>query len=175
MTLTVASLLARAEIADVLARYAHAADRADWELLRSCYHVDAIDQHGPYRGGVAGLVDFVQGVAETVTATQHQLGQQWVVLDAGNEAADVETYCLAWYGRASRRTGEQWSILQGLRYLDRLDRRDGRWAIARRAVVMDWEHTSPVTTAPRLEQWLRGGRGQADPSTAFFQGGAPGV
>ncbi|HXW08993.1 MAG TPA: nuclear transport factor 2 family protein, partial [Steroidobacteraceae bacterium] len=39
-------LLARDGIHEVLARYARGVDRADAELLKSCYHADAIEEHG---------------------------------------------------------------------------------------------------------------------------------
>ena len=41
-----ARLLARQEILEVLARYARGVDRADGELLRSCYHEGAMEEHG---------------------------------------------------------------------------------------------------------------------------------
>lgn len=173
MSMDVAGLVAHAEICEVLARYAHAADRGDWPLLRTCYHPDAHDNHGPYSGGVDGLVDYVSAVAESLTMTSHQLGQPWVHLDPGLTTARTETYCCAAYGRRSAGDGTEWFITQGLRYLDRFELRDGLWAIARRAVVMDWEHVARVTVPPRLGDWLRGGLGSADPSHALFPPSTP--
>ena len=41
------------------------------------------------------------------------------------------------------------SVAQGLRYLDRFERRAQRWAIARRTVVLDWEHVfEPAAASP---------------------------
>ena len=39
-------LVAESDIRRVLADYARAIDRVDFELLRSCYHPDAVDEHG---------------------------------------------------------------------------------------------------------------------------------
>ncbi len=161
-------LLAQAQICDILARYCHAADRGDWALLRTCYHSDAHDDHGRYSGGVDGLVDYVSAVARSLTYTSHQLGQKWIEVEPGRTTARAETYCFAAYGRRSPKDGSEWFITQGLRYLDRFERRDNRWAISRRAVVMDWEHVSPVTNPPRLDDWLRGAVGPADPAHTFF-------
>jgi hypothetical protein len=165
------TLLARAELADVLARYVRAADRGDWDLLRTCYHDDAYDDHGEYKGGPDGLVVHVRAVAAQLMFTTHQLGQQLVEVDLPKDRARAETYCLAWYGRRSPASGRDWSIAQGLRYLDVFERRAGLWAIASRKVVMDWEHTFAVTHPPRLDAWLRGGPGPADPSWSFMPPG----
>lgn len=165
----VEGLVARAEIADVLARYVHAVDRGDWDLLRSCYHADAYDDHGPYKGDVDGLVRFVTGLADRLLSTTHQLGQQLVEVDPPGGVARAETYCLGWYRRRSASTGTEYSVAQGVRYLDLFEHREGRWAIARRTVVMDWEHTFRVTEEARLEDWSRGGRGPSDPSHEFFR------
>jgi hypothetical protein len=162
------TVVARAEVNDVLARYVHAADRGDWELLRSCYHDDAYDDHGEFKGGPDGLVDHVRAVAGLFLFTMHQLGQMLIEVNPTYDAARAETYCLGWYGRQSSGSECLWTIAQGLRYLDEFEKRDGRWAISRRRVVMDWEHTFPVTHPPQLDAWLRGGHGSEDPSTTLF-------
>jgi hypothetical protein len=161
-----ATLIARAEITDVLTGYVHGADRNDWELVRRCYHADATDDHGLYSGGVDGLIAFLTELAATLTATSHQLGPPHIHLEG--DIAKVETYCLGCYERLGP-DGEMWSIAQGLRYLDRFERRDGRWAIAKRVVVLDWERVlNPGRPSKPAATWQRGGRGSADPSYAFF-------
>ncbi|MCB2109209.1 MAG: nuclear transport factor 2 family protein, partial [Rhodobacteraceae bacterium] len=40
----IAALLDKEEIRDVLMRYGRGVDRADADLLRSCYHPDAIEE-----------------------------------------------------------------------------------------------------------------------------------
>ena len=167
MTLSLADLLARAEITDVLTSYVRGADRNDWELVRRCYHADATDDHGLYAGDLDGLLVFLSGVAATLTSTSHQLGPPYIEIDG--DAARAETYCLGWYERPGSE-GAIWSIAQGLRYLDRFERRAGRWAIARRVVVLDWEHVFPPGRSPApAASWQRGGRGDADPSAGFFR------
>ena len=46
----VRELLDAEQIRDVILRYCHAADRGDWDLARSCYHPDALDDHGIFSG-----------------------------------------------------------------------------------------------------------------------------
>ena len=166
MTGDLATLLARAEITDVLTRYVRGADRNDWELVRSCYHPDATDDHGLYSGGVEGLLVFLADVAATLRLTSHQLGPPHIEIDAGT--ARAETYCLGWYERPGS-DGAIWSIAQGLRYLDELECRAGRWAISNRVVVLDWERVfEPGRPSVPPATWRRGARGIADPSAGFF-------
>ena len=166
MSIDLATLLARAEITDVLTRYVRGADRNDWELVRSCYHPDATDDHGLYAGDVDGLMEFLAEVAATLSATSHQLGPPHIEVD--DAAARAETYCLGWYERPGSE-GSIWSIAQGLRYLDRLERREGRWAIVSRIVVLDWERVlAPGRPSEPAASWPRGARGDADPSSGFF-------
>lgn len=164
------TVIARAEIADVLARYARAADRGDMDLLRSCYHPDAYDNHGLYKGGLEGLVAFVEEISTDFVTTTHHLGQQVIDIAIDGHHARAETSCLCWYRRQDR-CGAERSIVQGLRYLDRLDSREGHWAIAQRAVVLDWEHVfEPGPQSDISSRWLRGKRDRSDPSIEHFAG-----
>lgn len=159
-------LIDRAEVTDVLARYAHGVDRRDWALVRSCYHRDAHDDHGLYQGDVDGLITFLTTLAEQFLTTTHHLGNPVIVLDGGS--ARVETPCLGWYRRPGH-DGTVRSIVQGVRYLDRLEWRDQRWAIADRTVVLDWEHVfDPNLPSPEVPGWSRGRPGPDDPSVAHL-------
>ena len=165
MTMNLDDLLARAEITDILTSYVHVADRNDWELVRRCYHADASDDHGLYSGDIDGLILFLRGVAEVLTATFHQLGPPHIRLDG--DSAHVETYCLGWYQRSTRDDSNR-SIAQGLRYLDNFERRNDRWAISKRVVVLDWEHVLPLHPSSPASSWQRGARGADDPSFEFL-------
>jgi hypothetical protein len=166
VSIDLATLLARAEITDVLTRYVRGVDRTEWDLVRDCYHPDASDDHGLYSGDVDGLIAFLQHLATTLSSTSHQLGPPHVEIHG--DAARAETYCLGWYERTGR-DGALWSVAQGLRYLDRFECRSGHWAIADRVVVLDWERVfSPGTPSVPPATWQRGARGAADPSADFF-------
>ena len=161
--MTIDELIARAEIADVLARYARGADRADWGAVRGCYHADAQDDHGLYRGGVDGLIVFLQQVAGKLLSSSHQLGNLLIEIDRDRDpnSARTEAYCFVWYRRADRQGAER-AVAQGVRYLDHFERRNGRWAIARRTVVLDWEHLfESGAQAPISAGWQRGASGEA--------------
>ena len=151
-------------IQEILGRYSHAVDRQDFELARSCYHEDAHDDHGRYKGDLDGLIAFFQKLGGTLTSTYHMMGQPYTVLR--DDKAWVVT--CAFYRRQSAGAAE--AVIQGLRYLDYLERREGRWGIARRTVVLDWEHA--VHEAPQVPsgpEWSRGGYGEQDPATEFLR------
>ncbi|MFN3256470.1 MAG: nuclear transport factor 2 family protein [Ilumatobacter sp.] len=158
-------LMARTEITDVLLRYVRGADRADWDLVRSCYHPDATDDHGLYRGDVDGLIGFLTALAGALDSTSHHLSPPLIVVD-GDDARS-EAYCIGSYTR-SRRGGGTTLVCQGVRYLDRLERRSGRWAISTRVVVHDWERVFIDGESAPPDSWQRGARGSDDPSSTFM-------
>jgi hypothetical protein len=52
--------------------------------------------------------------------------------------------------------------------VDRFERRDGRWAIATRRVVLDWEHQlGPRPLPPAPDRWVRGSRDGSDPAAVL--------
>jgi hypothetical protein len=125
--------LDRQEILDVLARYARAVDRRDWDLLRTCYHPGALDHHTGYDGDVEGFVDFVATVMPETLVTHHAIGQQYVEIDG--DAARCESYATNVHRHLDAPDRDYTS---GCRYVDRMERRDGRWRIAERFAVRDW-------------------------------------
>lgn len=141
MAMTVDTLLAKAEIADVLQRYARGIDRLDFDLVRSCYHPDAYDDHGALSGDVdtfiAGARDFLPRYA----ATMHFLGNMSIEVDG--DTARAETYAVA-YHRVEGPDGAGKDDIWGIRYVDRFERRDGEWRIAHRVVAQEWRRVEPV-------------------------------
>ena len=165
----VRELLDRQQIYQVLMRYCRGIDRADPELLRSVYHEGAIDRHGPWEFSDAKR-DFVAFAIPRhdalETATQHHISNCLIELDGNN--ASVESYFLAFQPTKVEDGTEALSFIGG-RYLDRFERRDGRWAIAERTVVNDWSRLSlPGEEWPPMRDHLRGGRREADPSHGLF-------
>lgn len=111
-----------------------------------------------------GLIEFLRHLARRFLSTTHHLGNQLIELT--DDGARVETSCLAWY-RLPARDGAERSIAQGLRYLDRLERRNATWAIAHRRVVLDWEQLfEPGRPSIVDPGWSRGTADSTDPSYA---------
>ena len=159
-----AEMLDREEIRGVLTDLARGTDRLDADLIRSCYHPDAIDDHAEYRGGPEGFAEWVLEVLPHFATTTHFLGNMSIELD-GN-IAHCETYCVAHHFTRPEDAGGERDLCMGLRYVDRFERRDeGCWRIAERRCVWDWSNTIPVSAKHIFgETYVRGCRGPADPS-----------
>ncbi|MDH4365910.1 MAG: nuclear transport factor 2 family protein, partial [Acidimicrobiia bacterium] len=74
MGLTLDDLLAKEEIREVLFRYCRGIDRLDFDLVESCYHPGAYDDHGTYQGDVPGFITMCKGFLPRFVCTQHFLG-----------------------------------------------------------------------------------------------------
>ncbi len=155
----------RAEIYGALVRYCRGVDRRDPDMIRSTYHPDAYDDHGAYQGDLDGFVEFVEKeVWSRFRTTMHKLGQALIEID-GDEAC-AETYAVCHHVIAEQGNDVADSVM-GIRYLDRFERRDGEWRIARRELLWEWIRTDAL--APLDPSWTLGTASAAD---AVFAAGA---
>ena len=97
--MTVDELLDQQAIRDVLIRYTRGIDRMDPDLVRSCYHPDAHDDHGAFRGGTEEFVAWFQEALSFFERTMHFVGNQLVEVDG--DVARAESYCVAYHRRAN--------------------------------------------------------------------------
>ena len=139
----VAALLDREEIRRVVMDFARAVDRRDWDLMRSCFHPGARDDHGAFAGDAE---DYVAWVAENLPRfaerTMHFIGNVIVELD-GPGTARSESYVIG-YHRYTREDGTRADWIAAGRYLDRFEKRAGAWKIADRRLVWEWVRDEPV-------------------------------
>lgn len=151
-------LLDRAAIREVLARYCRAADRCDEELLRSCYHRDALDRHGPFAGPAGDFAAWVIRAQRTSSiTTQHAVSN--VVIELGDGVAWVESAFMATHVRpVAEGFDEPFMDTFWGRYVDRFEKRDGVWAIASREVVHDWSERRACGPRMPLAEAYRAGR-----------------
>ncbi len=154
-------LASREAIRDLVYRYARAIDRLDEALLRSVFHPDSRHNHfyeGPSSdpgsstsGEEPGdFVAFAFALLRTFRRTHHQMGNTLIEFD-GDDVAKVETYFTAYH--LMRAKGDplagpgaydsEMDYLVGGRYVDRFERRDGEWKIARRTGLTDWMRLEP--------------------------------
>lgn len=170
---TVRRLADRAEIHDVMCRYARGIDRGDADLVRAAYHPDAYDDHVHYKGNVEGFIAATAKRMAEVDNSMHLLGNCLIEF-AGPDLALVETYF------ASRRTrapvGDEALGLapndaicrqQCGRYLDRFERRDGEWRVAKRLVVVDARFDTVAKGGARDSALVWGTRDRSDPLYRF--------
>jgi len=136
------ALGARAEITDCLHRYTRGMDRLDRELARSAYHDDAIDDHAGFVADVEAFLDWAFDYHASQVRHQHHLTNITIDLDLSvvPAVAHVESYYtfVASYGDDAAPV-----FLTGGRYLDRMERRAGRWAIAARVCTAEWRTKVP--------------------------------
>lgn len=123
----------RAEILDCIHRYCRGMDRLDRDLARSAYHDDAVDDHVGFAGPVDAFLDWAFEYHATQVRHQHYVTNHSVEIDG--DVAHAETYYLF----VGTMADEQAPLtVTGGRYLDRFERRDGCWAIAARACLVEW-------------------------------------
>jgi hypothetical protein len=161
MTISAAELSDREEIRDVLFRYARGIDRLDLALVRSCYHPDAHDDHGAFRGDLEGFLAWVGDALSFFESTMHFIGNQLIELDG--DVAHTESYCVAYHRRGTEDGQEAYDLVTALRYVDRLERRDEAWRIADRVCVFDWSRRDPIVGEWAMDGAVRGQRGAGDP------------
>ncbi|WP_068255203.1 nuclear transport factor 2 family protein [Janibacter corallicola] len=152
----------RFEIQDVLFRYARAVDRLDHAGIADCYFDDAIDVHGGYTGDAAGLVEDIRLRHRTIDSSQHFISNVLIEFE-GEHRAHVESYCLCFLRqeRAEGAEAQDLAIIR-CRYVDRFERREGRWGIADRVVVFDESRSVPVVDVLD-DEWVASARDGTDP------------
>ena len=150
---TVADLLAKQEITEQLYRYCRALDRFDKPMAMQVWHEDATADYGDdiFQGTGEGFVEWVWPVHEHgFTFHSHQITN--VLIDVRDDTAVSEAYVTVWL-----RPVEGDDLVDRGRYLDRWERRDGRWAIVARRYVSDMSGMSAGAS-----------RGPDDPSWELF-------
>jgi hypothetical protein len=140
---TIDELLAEAEIRDVQMRYCRASDRMDYDLLRACFHPDATFDYGAFFvGDVDGFIAVAERSLPAYSGTTHVTGNQLV--EVKGDSAWAEHYTLATHRCPADDKGPLRDFVTSVRYIDRLEKRDGRWLIAKRVLILDWCRTDPV-------------------------------
>ncbi|HWL42064.1 MAG TPA: nuclear transport factor 2 family protein [Ilumatobacter sp.] len=155
-------LLDESEIRQVLARYTRAIDRADDELLRTCYHPDAHDVHGDFSGTIDEFVEYLRHRRGRTAASTHFIGNQVIELDG--DRAWTETYCLVWLRFAADGDPPERDRFVPVRYCDRFERRAGGWRIADRITVYSPGRIDPVVQGAEVDGFVGGRRDRDDPA-----------
>ena len=160
------TLLDKAQIHDALMRYSRGVDRGDGELVVSCFHSDATLDMG--RGPMSAAA-LAEGIATmTATGAMHFIGNEYVEVDG--DIAYGETYFISYATITD--SGQPATRSRGGRYLDRFERRDGQWKIARRLLVDEWSRLDDLPApGPPPSAGHVGLRSKDDPVYTFRNGG----
>jgi SnoaL-like domain len=138
------NLIDREAIRCVIHRLARAVDRRDRAQLESCYHPDAMEDHGALVGTAARFCELASTPPGIYERMHHNVGTIHIELDG--DVARSEAYVCA-SGRLIERAADGAVRTRSIyaRYVDRFERRQGEWRIAQRIVVKDWTDVRAVT------------------------------
>jgi hypothetical protein len=171
----------RLEIQDVIYRWCRGIDRLDLDLIRGVYHPDGQAYHGPSPRSPDELIAWIEERQPSITHSMHQAGNIRIEF-TGPDTALVETYMASRQRFADSAKEARVAMLgaevasqPGIlyvdsvgRYVDRFERRNGRWAILKRTVIVEGlapmllaDHYKPDATWPPLAR-----RDRDDPSYA---------
>ncbi len=131
-----AELADRMAISDLIYRYTRAMDRNDVVLGYSIWHANSIADFGQsYQGDGPGFVDFACASHQNLLAHQHFIGI--IIIDLDGEEAGSEAYFHA--NMQAPAEGAIRHLAVWGRYLDRWERREGRWGIIKRVTAIDFD------------------------------------
>ena len=125
-------LMDRQAILDCIARHARGHDRHDVDLLTGAYHEDGVDEHGhainpgPKYAAWANAIHAAGSRLHTHNITTH-------TCEIDGDVAHCESYVIVSLLDNNEKTAR---MISG-RYIDRLERRAGRWKIALRRATVD--------------------------------------
>lgn len=118
----------RADVADVLVRYATGIDRRDWDALRSCFTDDCQADYGPIGRWDSGaeITEFMRDAHATAGPTLHRITN--VVVEEAGDGVRARCYVDALVMFADQPAGTRATGT----YDDELVRTGEGWRIARR-------------------------------------------
>lgn len=164
-------------IQDLMYRWCRAVDRLDKQGMLDIFHPGAIDSHGPYIGPAEGLVDWILVRHKPIAVSSHFIGNLLIEF-VTEDVALVESYVrtIQQYppegkaqlaqltGGATGNPETATDMFTSSRYMDRVERRNGEWRIARRDLIQDWKQLVEVqhkALQPR-QGWIIGRRDGQD-------------
>ncbi len=133
----------RLEIEDLLARYSHAIDDRDWDLLDEVFTADALidySETGGEKGSVAQIKAWLPVAMERFPRYQHMVATKRLELE-GDSARCRTILFNPMVHRAE--DGSEQVFFIGLWYRDRLVRTEKGWRIAERYEEISYAHNVP--------------------------------
>jgi hypothetical protein len=116
--------------------YARAVDGRDHDAVAALF-----DPAGTVDGvrGSSPVPDYLEGMRsapQAFTASQHVLGEPLIDLEPGADTAKLDTYAVVY--QMGRLDDPDADMVLGMRYVDEVVRRDGRWLIHHRVATALW-------------------------------------
>ncbi len=127
-------LVARTEIADLVSRYALAADRRDHDALLSCFAENGVLETADARfDGIAAIRAMLAGMPPN-GGTTHLSGNVLVTF-ANEDEASIDSATVVFVMSADRAT----MTIRGVNYRDLVRRTDAGWRIVHRVHSLAWQ------------------------------------
>ncbi|WP_372782699.1 nuclear transport factor 2 family protein [Litorivivens sp.] len=159
MTTSLQTLVDKQDITELIYRYCRSVDRLDEALGYSIWHDDGIADYGDfYRGPGRGVIDLICDNHRHTLHHSHQLAN--ILINVDGEQAGSEAYVTANLRVKQGETTQQ--ITVWTRYIDRWEKRDGRWGLVKRKALRDFDEVREVT--PMSQPQSEGSRDRLDPS-----------
>lgn len=136
-------------------KYCRAVDRCDIDLLLSCFHPNAIDDHGTFKGAPADVFPAIFDRMRLSPPAQHILDN--ALFEVDGDVAWGELYMSVRTADADVASPPD----SFGRNLDRYERRNNEWRIAERRVII--ERFFPDREVDR-SKFLIGSKDRLDPS-----------
>ena len=133
-------LVDRAELHNLVLRYAAGVDRRDWEQIRNCFVPDLKVVEwgdGPFADREE-MIEYIKGVA-FFRSTMHMMGNQFVEIDG--DTASVDTLAMIAHEFEHPDGRMQYLDQSASRYFEKCSRRDGQWVIHQRGGDPAWAPT----------------------------------
>jgi hypothetical protein len=159
----ISKVIDRQQIQDLLLRYCRGIDRMDQALVRSCYHQDAMDEHGSFIGSVDEFIVWCWRLLSRYTMTMHYISNILVEIDGDRAQSEC-------YGTAVHRGDQQYperNLVVGFRFVDVLEKRSGQWRILRRVATTEWVSRQSGDNQWPIPESMR--QGQRDVSDIIYQ------
>jgi hypothetical protein len=140
----VATLLDKQAVYEVLLGIARGLDRFDGELLAACIHPDALLDMGGETPISGTAFAALKAPAQPPRGRMHLIANP--AIEVEGDHARAESYVVSCQ-ELQAATGTETRLRAG-RYLDRFERRDSVWKLARRTLIDEWGRIDPVKQAP---------------------------
>jgi hypothetical protein len=168
----------RIAIQETLYRYARGIDRRNWDFLASAFHPGASLHQGDFKGSIEEMIESVKLRHAAIEQSAHLMANILIEFD-GPDGAVVETYYLAYLRNDALPAIVRTALIGGGapesgkidmrslgRYIDRFERRDGHWRIAKRVCIAETlSGTAVPDGSPLSTNWALASR---DPDDALW-------
>lgn len=141
-----ATLADKQAIRELIYSYCRAVDQLDVPLGHSIWHDDGYADYGKdyYQGPGKGVIDLICEHHLGLLSHSHQVTN--ILIELNGDDAGSESYVSG--TMRMERDGKLFHLGVWGRYLDRWQRRDGKWGLLHRVVVFDHQELRETTDMP---------------------------